>query len=291
MSLGTNLYTLRARAGMSQDALAEKLEVSRQSVSKWETDASVPELEKLIRLSELFGVTLDELIRGDAGERQTPPAPPLSEEPFRDARGPEPGKPPVSHGQLVTGNALLISGLALPLSLLLFWGADGLLLGVLLDLILIPCGLICRKCPKRAALWCAWVVWIWADACVTGAMGISTWSWLSILWANPEVLNWRLILSAVMPASLVGMTAWTLWSFRRVRLPRTWKNIALTASAWLARVAVGVLAGYIMESLTRIGPERFPGLVYPPLSVLRDVLTVAAIVLTVALLRKRPQET
>ena len=45
--------------------LADALEVSRQSVSKWETDASIPELDKLLRLAELFGVTLDELVKGD----------------------------------------------------------------------------------------------------------------------------------------------------------------------------------------------------------------------------------
>ncbi len=63
MSLGTNINRLRMKCGMSQDALAEKLGVSRQSVSKWETDGAVPELEKLVRLAELFGVSLDELVR------------------------------------------------------------------------------------------------------------------------------------------------------------------------------------------------------------------------------------
>lgn len=276
---------------MSQDALAEKLEVSRQSVSKWETDASVPELEKLIKLSELFGVTLDELIRGDANE---PQARCLSEEPFRDAGGPEPGKPPVSHGQLTAGNVLLILSAALPLALLLFWGLYGLLLGAYLDLILLPCGIICRKCPKRAALWSGWVVWLWADACVTGAMGFSTWSWLSVLWGDPEYLalvSGRLIFSGVLLATLAGMTAWTLWSFRHTPLPRTWRNIALTVSAWLARVAVGVLAGHIMASLARTGNTRILSLVNSPLFLLQDALTVAAIVLTVALLRKRPRGT
>lgn len=50
---------------MSQGDLAEKMNVSRQSISKWETDTSVPELEKLIQLSEVFHITLDELVKGD----------------------------------------------------------------------------------------------------------------------------------------------------------------------------------------------------------------------------------
>ncbi len=63
MSPGTNINRLRMKCGMSQDALAEKLGVSRQSVSKWETDGAVPELEKLVWLAELFGVSLDEMVR------------------------------------------------------------------------------------------------------------------------------------------------------------------------------------------------------------------------------------
>lgn len=50
---------------MSQGDFAEKLNVSRQSISKWETNASVPELDKLIQLSNLFGISLDGLVRSD----------------------------------------------------------------------------------------------------------------------------------------------------------------------------------------------------------------------------------
>ena len=65
MTLGQNIARLRAQKNLSQGDLADALEVSRQSVSKWETDASIPELDKLLRLAELFGVTLDELVKGD----------------------------------------------------------------------------------------------------------------------------------------------------------------------------------------------------------------------------------
>lgn len=66
MTLGQHLTYLRTGRGWSQDVLAEQLGVSRQSVSKWETDSSVPDLDKLLGLSELFGVTLDELVKGPA---------------------------------------------------------------------------------------------------------------------------------------------------------------------------------------------------------------------------------
>lgn len=68
MNLGENIYHLRTEKNMSQGDLADALEVSRQSVSKWENNSAVPELEKLVKMAELFGVTIDELVTGTAPE-------------------------------------------------------------------------------------------------------------------------------------------------------------------------------------------------------------------------------
>lgn len=62
MSLGENIYKLRTDRRMSQEDFASAMEVSRQSVSKWENDMAVPELEKLIKMTKLFEVSLDELV-------------------------------------------------------------------------------------------------------------------------------------------------------------------------------------------------------------------------------------
>jgi len=61
MKIGQKIYELRTARNMSQGDLANLLEVSRQSVSKWETDAAVPDLDKLIKLADVFEVSLDEL--------------------------------------------------------------------------------------------------------------------------------------------------------------------------------------------------------------------------------------
>ena len=71
MTLGEKILDLRTQKEMSQEELAAALEVSRQSVSKWETNQSVPDLDKIIRLADLFGVTVDQLVR--EGERPEPP--------------------------------------------------------------------------------------------------------------------------------------------------------------------------------------------------------------------------
>lgn len=63
MTLGQNIQALRHTAGLSQEGLGEKLGVSRQAISKWEADGAVPEVDKLIALSRLFGVSLHDLLQ------------------------------------------------------------------------------------------------------------------------------------------------------------------------------------------------------------------------------------
>ncbi|MEG0365924.1 MAG: helix-turn-helix transcriptional regulator [Coprobacillus sp.] len=67
MDFGMKLQSLRKEKGLSQEALAEKLNVSRQAVSKWETGEGYPEMDKIILLSDLFQVSLDYLIK-DSGQ-------------------------------------------------------------------------------------------------------------------------------------------------------------------------------------------------------------------------------
>ena len=64
MSLAENLQYLRAREGVTQEQLAERLDVSRQSVSKWESAASYPEMDTLLKLCDMFRVDMDTLLRG-----------------------------------------------------------------------------------------------------------------------------------------------------------------------------------------------------------------------------------
>lgn len=73
MTLAEKLLSLRTERGLSQEDLAEQTGVSRQSVSKWETGQSVPDLDKIIKLADLFDVSVDELVR--EGERPRPPEP------------------------------------------------------------------------------------------------------------------------------------------------------------------------------------------------------------------------
>lgn len=66
MKLGENLFQARKRKGLSQEAVAEKLGVSRQTISKWETDETLPDIRQAKKLAVLYGLTMDELIEFDA---------------------------------------------------------------------------------------------------------------------------------------------------------------------------------------------------------------------------------
>lgn len=66
MKLGENLFQARKKKGLSQEAVAEKLGVSRQTISKWETDETLPDIRQAKKLAVLYGLTLDELIEFDA---------------------------------------------------------------------------------------------------------------------------------------------------------------------------------------------------------------------------------
>ncbi len=130
MTLGENIARLRTQKDWSQGDLADALGISRQSISKWETDTSIPELEKLIKLSELFGVTLDQLVRGeDAPETESVPASSAPQAaPEREKR------------HTIAGTALLCTGAVILVLWLLLTG--DLLTGLMFALPFLICGII-----------------------------------------------------------------------------------------------------------------------------------------------------
>ena len=76
MTIGDRIAKYRRNQGLSQEELAEKLGISRQSVSKWERNESLPEADKIPLLAQVFSITTDELLTG--GEPKAQQAPPPS---------------------------------------------------------------------------------------------------------------------------------------------------------------------------------------------------------------------
>ena len=70
MDLGNSLFNARKKKALSQEEVAEKLGVSRQTISKWETSETLPDIRQAKKLAILYGLSLDELIEFDAGAQE-----------------------------------------------------------------------------------------------------------------------------------------------------------------------------------------------------------------------------
>lgn len=196
MTLGQRIFEHRKRLGLSQGELAERLEVSRQSVSKWETDGAIPDIDKLIKLADAFGITLDELIKGDAPDTHAPSeeekanismadairqnvekrfsdAQTLSlSDDFASSKAVSDTHKHIHDSSLarhICGTLLLCFG-ALVLFLLLLYGGGWFSLIFAMPFLL--CGIICFIFKKHTGLWCAWAVYFSFDLYMMLATGI-----------------------------------------------------------------------------------------------------------------------
>ena len=124
MDVAERLAALRKRAGLSQGDVAERLNVSRQAVSRWETGFTVPSTDNLSHLGRLYGITLDELLSYSAA---LPPEKPQEEAPAQQpkAEAPAPTPQPAAASAPAHARAIIIA-LSI-LCLLLAIGVGGLL--------------------------------------------------------------------------------------------------------------------------------------------------------------------
>ena len=213
MTLGENIVRLRTQRNWSQGDLADALDISRQSVSKWETDASVPELEKLLKLSELFGVTLDALVRGEDAPQTEPAAAEVQNDPSSFAPQTVPAR---DKSRSIIGTVLLCTGAVIVLLFLLLFGSifSGLLFGAPFFI----CGVICLTAKSRVGLWCGWAVYACVDLYLRFATGLSwTTIFMTRLW-TPEMNYARLAIAWVQFAAMILMIVWTVCSYRALKL-------------------------------------------------------------------------
>lgn len=198
MNLGEMIYRLRTEKQMSQGELAEMLEVSRQSISKWENNSAVPELDKLIRLSEIFEVSLDELVKGEEKTKEIPTEV-RTEAVYEKPAGFPPRK--------IAGTILLC--MAFLVTILLFMAGGGLA-GLIFASPFLACGIICFACKKNVGLWCAWAVYVLFDIYMSYATGINRASVLHTLQWTHHMNYMRLAFAWILVISLLIMMAITI---------------------------------------------------------------------------------
>ena len=207
MSVGSRIFELRMSKNLSQSALADMLDVSRQSVSKWETDSAVPDLDKLMKLCNVFDVTLDEL----TGRT--------------DSMNGEPGKTEIcsfpARTQQVFGYILFVMSFSVAL-LLLFRGRNEgdfiIMVPVLLALLI--CGMICIFLKQRALYWCIWTML----------------APISILTCTVDFRPFFLVLMQL--CCIAGMAFAALHFFKDVFVSANRRKGILLIAAWLAAIAV-----------------------------------------------------
>ena len=245
MTLGQTIHRLRLEHGLSQADLADRLEVSRQSISKSETDASVPELDKLIALSKIFGVTLDELV-GHAPDGSASPAPETASGSTPDPAKPASGTLPLR--KLVGILLLCFCGLMAVLNILLF---------SLFEPVLAVCGVLCLTC-RRPGLWCGWAWVIRGAAFLFSAMGIqwqAIFQTFSVL-SDPEHTNLFPLAFAWGETLLVLLLfVLTVRRFRQGTFRFTRRTVPALAAGWALFLALPFLTDQISLAL----PHRIQG--------------------------------
>ncbi len=244
MKLGETICRLRTKAGLSQNDLAQALEVSRQSVSKWETGASVPELDKLVKMAGLFGVSLDELVKGKTPETQpaqtsactltAAPAPAQTSAPAASGRTP---------AQKAGIGFLVFSAAAALLSLLLF-GA----LGIFLILPALAAGLILLFCKRHPVLKACWTLFLLLDVYMDYATGIRASAVLMTFQWSSHLNYARLAMAWVLFLMIAALVAGTAFALRKEGQSGSKKQKALLAAAVLVYFA-GQLPAYLPQQL------------------------------------------
>lgn len=291
MTLGANIARLRTQKNWSQGDLADALDISRQSVSKWETDTSIPELDKLLKLAELFGVTLDELVCGEntakAGSASAAQAASASFPPQQAA-------PQRKERRTVTGTVLLCTGAVISILCLLLVG--NLLAGLLLASPFFICGIICFAVKRRAGLFCGWAVYLCLDLYLRFATGLSwTTIFMTPIW-TAQMNYMRLFIAWVQFLVMLVMIICTVCSYRTLKLPAAKKEVSWLVAGWLAAfVLLPLLMRYgimplwtkDLHNYSQFSPYYFIGILY---DYVRLALVTVLLVRTLAVWRRKREE-
>ena len=281
MNLGETIYRLRTNKQMSQGELAEMLEVSRQSISKWENNSAVPELEKLLRLSEIFEVSLDELVKGEEKVKDVPPEI-KTEVVYVKQKGFPPRK--------IAGTILFCMAFLVTILLMV---AGGGLAGLIFATPFIVCGIICFTCEKNVGLWCTWAAYFLFDIFMSFMTGINRANVLHSLRWTPEMNYMRLAFAWFLVISLAVMIVITVLRFRKCheadekkikkRLIIAWIVVAVLQGIAMVWPHTGIYS-YILSNIISMG------MVYRIMSILlgwaRIIAIIVAFVYTVQFLRR-----
>ncbi len=235
MTLGEKIYKLRSEKNLSQGDLSELLGVSRQSVSKWENDGAIPDLDKIVKLAEIFGITIDELVKGEDISA------PAEEKPAEIIVKKESVFPP----RKIIGTILLSLSLIIAFICFVIGGIEGVFAGILFSSPLILCGIVCFVFKKNVGLWCAWAVFFCVDMYIRLAMGINRHYVLNIQTLLFYLKGGGLIqiaISLAQLAALLVLIAVTVLRFRNIPLESKKLPIIFWAIYGILKIAMAAFS-------------------------------------------------
>ena len=228
ITLGERIYNYRSSRGLSQLELSELLDVSRQSISKWETDVAVPELSKLVKMTEIFEVSLDTLVLGKESE--------VKEEADDKVVTEEPAPPPPiaeirERSRIKIGFGFTFLGIGILFSFLILLLAGDFLAALI---VFIPFGVssfFCLKQFRHAALWCLESWYSFIICYIYVATGVSWQPWLSrLVYASVEFsADAQTIMSFGFFAGLVFFISMTVFTYRKESFGFSQKKHAILA--------------------------------------------------------------
>ena len=274
MNLGERIYKLRTEKGMSQGDLADALDVSRQSISKWETNGSVPELDKLVKLSEIFGVSLDELILDKKTQEEKPAAEPAPKVIYVERQTPR-----STHK---TVGVVLLCFAALVWLLVSLFG--DVLAGLILAAPFVGCGLICLLVRKYAGLWCTWVVYLFIEIYLRFASGVN---WQYVFFPHLYSGEWtiHLIVAWCLLGVFAVLTIVTALCTRKAFPGSLRSNLIGTISGWVVYVITWfIFALPAYEAQNAVVYPQSCRYVFAVSGWVRGIVLVVAVVFTIRLI-------
>ncbi len=209
-NLGERIYHYRERCGLSQLKLAELLDVSRQAVSKWETGSAIPELSKLVRMAEIFGVSLGALIVGRNDECAKATGGDVSPEIGNVASAAPARAEGASQAKTVVGACFIIIGAIAALLLI----SASPIVGLVALLLCGICSFFLLKGFKHASLWCTYVWFVAISMWLSYGTGTSWRRVFSRTLYLPTTNEWVLICSFAELLVLAVLIVMTIRAFR-----------------------------------------------------------------------------
>lgn len=221
MNLGETISRLRSEKNMSQGDLADMLDVSRQSVSRWETNSAVPELDKLVKLSGIFGVTLDELVLDKKTDLIPENTPAAVSTPQLQSR---------SSAHKVAGTILLCMGFLIILAGTMQGSFPA---GLLYSSPFLLGGIICFVFRQHIGLWCGWAVYFFIDISLRNATGINWRLTLYTLSYKPSMNYMRLFTAWGQLLCMILLIILTVIIFRNKQINLTGRKRMLYIGGWI----------------------------------------------------------